>query len=146
MSPWDEKADKWLWDSCGYAPDTSVAELAEWMEKAENWDKVLSFGQIQKAKGLDGETASAPTYAELVEKLDASNKEGLEHHAIAVEYYEKLEAIKKEVIEPQLKDSKEYLAAHKKPEPHDVVMSRYWLEKGIYGMAFEINEILEDTI
>ncbi|KKM93823.1 hypothetical protein LCGC14_1204600 [marine sediment metagenome] len=31
---------------------------------------------------------------ELKEKLDASNKEGLEHHAIAVEYYEKLEAIK----------------------------------------------------
>ena len=30
----------------------------------------------------------------LKEKLDASKKEGLEHHAIAVEYYEKLEAVK----------------------------------------------------
>ena len=58
---------------------------------------------------------------------------------------EKLEAIKKQVIEPQLKDSKEYLEAHKKPKPHDVVMSRYWLEKGIYGTVSEINKILEAT-
>jgi len=35
---WVEKAEKWLWDSCGYAPDDSVKELAEWMEKAERYD------------------------------------------------------------------------------------------------------------
>ncbi len=54
----------------------------------------------------------------------------------------KLDAIKEQVLVPQLKDSKEYLDAHTKPEPHDIVMSRYWLEKGIYGTVFEIMKIL----
>ena len=35
---WAERAEKWLWDSCGYAPDISVEELAEWMKKAEKYD------------------------------------------------------------------------------------------------------------
>ncbi len=59
---------------------------------------------------------------------------------------EKLKAIKEQVIEPQLKDSKEYLDANKKPEPHDVVMSRYWLEKGIHGTVSEIKKILEPSL
>ena len=35
-----EKAEKWLWDSCGYAPDDSVDELAGWIEKAEKLEAI----------------------------------------------------------------------------------------------------------
>lgn len=55
---------------------------------------------------------------------------------------EKLEDIKKEV-ESSLKESKEYLDTYDKPEPHNVEMSRYWLEKGFYGTALELKKILE---
>ncbi len=85
---WVKKAEKWLWDSCGYAPDTSVEEIAAWMEKAEAWDSYL------EAIKNTVPHVSLADYEGLEDKLDASKKEGLEHHAIAVEYYEKLEAIK----------------------------------------------------
>lgn len=61
----------------------------------------------------------------------------------ALEDSDKVKTIKKQVLESQLKDSKEYLETHTKPEPHDVVMSRYWLEKGIYGTILDLRKILE---
>lgn len=59
--------------------------------------------------------------------------------------FDTLEVIEKQIIEPQLKDSREYLDTHTKPEPHNVEMSRYWLEKGIYGTVSEINNIIRPS-
>ena len=86
--------------------------------KAEKWDKYT----------LDGKNITP----EIIEQIEALEQ--------------KIKAIKEQVIEPQLKDSKEYLDANKKPEPHDVVMSRYWLEKGIHGTVSEIKKILEPSL
>ncbi|KKN39367.1 hypothetical protein LCGC14_0744010 [marine sediment metagenome] len=97
-----------------YDADKMDKYLAIVEPKAENWDK---FFEKPEAR------------VKAVELLLENGK--------------KLEAIKIQVIEPQLKDSKEYLDAHKKPEPHDVVMSRYWLEKGIHGTVSEIKKIME---
>ena len=83
------------------------------------------------------------TLKEKAEKWDRRAKAG----CMCDERYEaeqKLEAIKTQVIEPQLKDSTKYLDTHTQPEPHNIEMSRYWLEKGIYGTVSEIIKILEE--
>ena len=49
MDTWKEKAENWLNDTAGYAPDTSVEELAGWMEKAEKWDTVFEYTKISMA-------------------------------------------------------------------------------------------------
>lgn len=67
-----EKAD--VYDSWQELIRIDFETFHSWRTKAEKWDKVLSFGRIQKAKGLDGETSEAPTYAELIDKLEDIKK------------------------------------------------------------------------
>ena len=68
MFTWREKAENWLNDTAGYAPDTSVEELAGWMEKARKWD--LVFDDIQEM-GFVGTAENLKQLKEKAEKFDA---------------------------------------------------------------------------
>ncbi len=60
-----------------------------------------------------------------------------------LEQMQKLEAIQEQIVEPTLKESKEYLDTHNKPEPHNIEMALYWGEKACYAIALDIQKILE---
>ncbi len=70
-------------------------------EKAGVYDSVefitkkTSGGETLEIYHIDEFASAIEDKREAERKLEASEKEGLEHHAIAVEYYEKLEAVKK---------------------------------------------------
>lgn len=85
---WSEKAEKWMWDSCGYAPDTSVEELAEWMKKAKKLEAVKEwwnmFNQCIDSEAVKDklEEALEPTEGEAlpmgIEKLTREMKRIIE--------------------------------------------------------------------
>ncbi len=66
---WVERAEKWLWDSCGYAPDTSVEELAEWMEKAEKLEAVKTHMESAPDR-VQRDNWLRPTKSFLLQVLD----------------------------------------------------------------------------